>query len=117
MKNTVAIVIKSVWRNASDRFIKYINTGNTIGATNFPQMDLPYSGEGTHRILNIHQNKPGVMREINNILSVYNLESQLLRTAELIGYLVADVDRVRTYFDVPRLLPAFCDLGFVGRVR
>jgi D-3-phosphoglycerate dehydrogenase len=84
---------QAIGDEVADRFIKYINTGNTIGSTNFPQMDLPYSGEGTHRILNVHQNKPGVMREINNILSVYNLEGQLLRTHEHIGYLIADVDQ------------------------
>jgi len=77
----------------AERFIAFLKAGSTMGAVNFPNLDLPYSGEGTHRILNIHMNKPGVLKEINNILSVYNVESQLLRTREKIGYLIADVNQ------------------------
>jgi D-3-phosphoglycerate dehydrogenase len=76
----------------SDKIITYINTGRTMSAVNFPQIDLPYGGPGSHRILNVHKNKPGVLKEINNILSIYNVESQVLRTMETIGYMIADVD-------------------------
>jgi hypothetical protein len=51
------------------------------------------------------------MREINNILSVYNLEGQLLRTHELIGYLIADVDQVRL---LPFLYLLWYCLSFVS---
>lgn len=76
----------------ADRFISFIKTGSSMGAVNFPNLDLPYSGEGTHRIINIHYNKPGVLKDINNILSVFNVESQVLRTRDRIGYLIADVN-------------------------
>jgi D-3-phosphoglycerate dehydrogenase len=75
------------------KMINYINAGKTMGAVNFPEINLPYGGPKTHRILNIHRNKPGVLKEINNILSVYNVESQILRTMETIGYFIADVDQ------------------------
>ena len=45
-----------------------------------------------HRLLNVHPNKPGVLREINNILSEYNISSQLLSTNKNIGYLIIDID-------------------------
>jgi D-3-phosphoglycerate dehydrogenase len=72
------------------RFILYLETGSTQGAVNFPNLSLPYV-DGTHRILNIHKNTPGVLKAINNILSVYNVESQVLLTKAEIGYLIVDV--------------------------
>jgi len=72
------------------RFILYLETGSTQGAVNFPNQNLPYV-DGTHRILNIHKNTPGVLKAINNILSVYNVESQILLTKGDIGYLIVDV--------------------------
>jgi D-3-phosphoglycerate dehydrogenase len=72
------------------RFILYLETGSTQGAVNFPNLSLPYV-DGTHRILNIHKNTPGVLKAINNILSVYNVESQVLLTKGEIGYLIVDV--------------------------
>lgn len=83
----------AIGEEVSWRILQYLKTGNTYGSVNFPKVDLPYGGEGTHRIMNIHENKPGVLKEINNILSVYNVESQTLRTHGSIGYFVADVDR------------------------
>src|SRR5690606_36561179 len=47
---------------------KYINTGGTIGAVNFPEIDLR-PDDASHRILNIHQNIPGVLSDINRIVS------------------------------------------------
>lgn len=82
----------AIGEEVAHRFISFINTGNTYGAVNFPQTDLPYAGEGTHRILNVHENRPGVLKEINNILSVYNIEGQTLRTQKNIGYFIVDVD-------------------------
>lgn len=83
----------AIGEEVSWRIIQFLKTGNTFGSVNFPQVDLPYGGIGTHRILNIHENKPGILKEINHILSIYNVESQTLRTHGSIGYFVADVDR------------------------
>mgnify|MGYP002476757807 CR=1 FL=1 len=82
----------AIGEEVAHRFISFISTGNTYGSVNFPQMDLAYSGEGTHRIINVHANRPGVLKEINNILSVYNIEGQTLRTQKNIGYFIVDVD-------------------------
>jgi D-3-phosphoglycerate dehydrogenase len=49
--------------------------------------------KGTSRILNVHRNEPGVLGEINTIISSAgaNIEGQFLSTDEEIGYLVMDV--------------------------
>jgi D-3-phosphoglycerate dehydrogenase len=51
--------------------------------------------EGTHRILHIHENVPGVLSAINTELSKHkiNIVGQYLKTNEDIGYVVLDVDR------------------------
>ena len=73
---------------------RFTNTGTTTGAVNFPQVELPVS-PGTHRILNVHKNVPGVLRDINKIVSDLgaNVERQFLSTDANIGYLVMDVSK------------------------
>lgn len=46
----------------AERIISFINSGTTSGAVNFPNIELPYGGPTTHRILNIHKNVPGVLK-------------------------------------------------------
>jgi D-3-phosphoglycerate dehydrogenase len=81
---------EAIGREVARKIILYLETGSTQGAVNFPNLNLPYV-VGTHRILNIHKNTPGVLKAINNILAVYNVESQVLLTKGDIGYLIADV--------------------------
>jgi D-3-phosphoglycerate dehydrogenase / 2-oxoglutarate reductase len=73
---------------------EFIDRGSTEGAVNFPHVNLPAMPE-THRILNIHQNVPGVLAAVNNIVSDVgaNIEAQQLATTRDIGYLVMDVNR------------------------
>ena len=73
---------------------EFIDRGSTEGAVNFPQVNPPSMPE-THRILNIHQNVPGVLAAVNNIVSEVgaNIEAQQLATTRDIGYLVMDVNR------------------------
>jgi D-3-phosphoglycerate dehydrogenase / 2-oxoglutarate reductase len=73
---------------------KFINNGSTTGSVNFPQVDLPVH-EGSHRILNIHKNVPGVLRDINRIISDLgaNIQGQYLATDPEIGYLIVDLDK------------------------
>jgi len=80
----------AIGKEVANKFIAFLETGSTVGAVNFPNINLPYC-VGTHRVLNIHKNTPGVLKAINNILSVYNVESQVLLTKGNIGYLIADV--------------------------
>ena len=70
-----------------------MRSGATTGAVNFPQVELPQE-KGAHRILNVHRNVPGVMRDINKIVSDLhaNIRAQMLSTDPEIGYLVMDLD-------------------------
>ena len=74
--------------------IRFVNTGSTSGAVNFPEVDLAPTLD-RHRILNIHKNVPGVLSEINGILSRLgaNIEAQTLATHGEIGYLVLDTNQ------------------------
>lgn len=74
--------------------LRYSDTGSSSGSVNFPQVDLPLL-EDAHRILNVHRNVPGVLRDINNIIADVggNIRSQFLATNNEIGYLIIDVDR------------------------
>jgi D-3-phosphoglycerate dehydrogenase len=74
--------------------IRFVNSGSTSGVVNFPSVDLAPTDE-SHRILNIHKNVPGVLKEINRIVSDLgvNIRAQTLSTNAEIGYLVLDTDR------------------------
>jgi D-3-phosphoglycerate dehydrogenase len=76
----------------ADKIVRLINTGSTVGTVNFPALDLPVR-RSTHRILSIHKNQPGVLRDINSILAEVNVSGQILGTTEHIGYLIVDVDQ------------------------
>jgi D-3-phosphoglycerate dehydrogenase len=84
---------EAIGREVSNALISLVNTGSTIGSVNFPEISLPYGGPNTHRILNIHQNRPGVMRDVNTILSEINVSGEILGTRPHVGYLIADVDQ------------------------
>ncbi len=77
----------------SSKLIKYSDNGSTISAVNFPEAGLP-SHPGSHRILHIHENKPGVLSQINRIYSEknINIRAQYLQTNESVGYVVTDID-------------------------
>jgi D-3-phosphoglycerate dehydrogenase len=74
--------------------IRFVNNGSTTSSVNFPIVDVAPSKE-THRILNVHRNVPGVLREINRIISDLgvNIQAQELSTDADIGYLILDMDR------------------------
>ncbi|HRO66792.1 MAG TPA: phosphoglycerate dehydrogenase [Pseudobdellovibrionaceae bacterium] len=77
----------------AESFRRFLKIGTTAGAVNFPNVELP-PGHGTCRILNVHKNEPGVLGEINGIVSEAgaNIQAQFLATDESIGYLVMDVE-------------------------
>ncbi|MDC7676999.1 phosphoglycerate dehydrogenase [Asticcacaulis machinosus] len=79
---------------ASERLLNFLNRGDTTFSVNMPNVQLS-EVEGRHRFLHIHQNVPGVMAAINNIIAKYNLNilAQHLKTNESLGYVIVDVDR------------------------
>lgn len=77
----------------SRKLVQYSDWGSTEGAVNFPSLSLP-KHQGTHRILNIHRNVPGMMQKINAVVAEdnINVQSQYLLTNEEIGYVVLDIE-------------------------
>lgn len=79
--------------DVTSKLINYLEAGSSNGSHTVPPLNLPPQ-ENTHRILHIHENIPGVLGEINSKLSGrgINILGQYLKTNEMIGYVILDVD-------------------------
>lgn len=86
---------KSIGKEVSQHLLNYIFLGSTEHSVNFPQLHLPVIPQKAKRITNIHKNQPGVLSQINNLVSQLqiNIKNQYLTTNDSIGYLVMDVER------------------------
>lgn len=80
--------------DVGSKLLQYLESGISNGSHSVPALSLPPQ-VGTHRILHIHRNVPGVLSEINTLLSKHkiNVVGQYLKTNEEIGYVVLDVDK------------------------
>lgn len=78
----------------ANKLVQYCDGGSTNGAVNFPDLSLPRQGDSRHRLLHIHQNKPGVLSAINQVLTdqKVNILGQYLQTLPEVGYVVMDID-------------------------
>jgi D-3-phosphoglycerate dehydrogenase len=85
---------QNIGEDVSIKLFNFLEKGITFGSHTVPALALPPQ-EGSHRILHIHNNVPGVLSEINTQLSKYNINilAQYLKTNEEIGYVVLDVDK------------------------
>jgi D-3-phosphoglycerate dehydrogenase len=96
----------AIGREVATALTKFVNTGSTTGGVNFPIVEAPEL-RGAHRILNVHRNVPGVLRDINRIVSDHNanIQSQVLATDPNIGYLIMDIDKAVSH-DVRKAIAA-----------
>lgn len=80
--------------NVAQKLINHVNHGSTEGATNFPTIILSPL-ENVQRILHVHENIPGILSQINTLLSErgINILSQYLKTTAEIGYVVFDIEK------------------------
>ncbi len=85
---------QNIGEDVSNKLFQYLEMGISTGSHTIPELSLPPQ-EGTHRILHIHRNVPGVLSAINSELSrnKINILAQYLKTNEDIGYVVLDVDK------------------------
>ena len=85
---------QNIGEDVSSKLFNFLEKGITTGSHTVPALSLPPQ-EGTHRILHIHKNMPGVLSEINTKLSEHkiNILGQYLKTNEEIGYVVLDVSK------------------------
>jgi D-3-phosphoglycerate dehydrogenase len=91
----------SIGREVATTLIRHVLEGATEGAVNFPVVHTSPPVETAHRLINVHRNVPGVLKDINRIVSSSgaNIQSQTLATDPQVGHLVMDFDRA---------LPAEC---------
>ncbi|HUH75343.1 MAG TPA: phosphoglycerate dehydrogenase [Chitinophagales bacterium] len=75
------------------KLVAFLDNGSTIGSKTIPELNLPIQSN-TRRILHTHKNVPGILSQINQILSQFNVNivAQYLKTNEKIGYVVLDIE-------------------------
>lgn len=75
------------------KLVDYSDTGSTVGAVNFPQVQLPARPLGT-RFIQVQRNLPGMLGRLNEVLARHhvNIAAQYYETAADIGYVVLDAD-------------------------
>jgi D-3-phosphoglycerate dehydrogenase len=78
----------------SAKLLDYVKTGDSTLSVNLPSCHLDYE-EGSYRLMHIHQNVPGILRAINDILGDrgINIERQSLNTRGNLGYSIYDINR------------------------
>jgi D-3-phosphoglycerate dehydrogenase len=90
--------------DVASQLAAYSDAGTTTSAVNFPQLNLaPH--EGCHRVLHVHENRRGVLRELNDLIADQgcNVLGQHLQTRDDIGYVVLDVDEIDAGASLARL--------------
>jgi D-3-phosphoglycerate dehydrogenase len=84
----------NIGHDVTARLLGYIESGMSDGSLTVPPVTLPQQ-DGTHRILHVHHNVPGVLSAINSHISDLglNIVGQYLKTNEEIGYVILDFDQ------------------------
>jgi D-3-phosphoglycerate dehydrogenase len=82
----------NIGAEVAEKLVRYSDNGSTLSAVNFPEVSLP-PHPGSHRLLHIHHNVPGIMSRLNAVFSQdnINITGQYLMTNAKIGYVVCDV--------------------------
>lgn len=75
------------------KLVEYSDVGSTIGAVNFPQVQL---SKGTHatRFIQVQRNAPGELGRLNDLFASHklNIAAQYYQTDGEIGYVVLDAE-------------------------
>jgi D-3-phosphoglycerate dehydrogenase / 2-oxoglutarate reductase len=76
----------------ANKLAEYMASGATSLSVNLPTIALPVA-TGTHRLVHLHHNVPGVLASIDRVLAEHgvNVEGQLLRTRDEFGYVLTDI--------------------------
>lgn len=76
------------------KIMDYINTGSTSNSVSFPNLTLPIL-DNAHRLIHIHNNVPGILAKINQILAEngINIVGQYLKTNDFVGYVITDINK------------------------
>jgi D-3-phosphoglycerate dehydrogenase len=82
-----------IGREVARKMLDYFSSGSTMGAVNFPQVQLQARATGA-RFSHVHRNVPGMLRRLNEIFVQrdINIIAQYLETDREVGYVVLDAD-------------------------
>ena len=82
-----------IGREVARKMLDYLFSGSTMGAVNFPQVQLQKRSLGA-RFSHVHRNVPGMLRRLNEIFLQrdINIFAQYLETDSEVGYVVLDAD-------------------------
>ncbi|GAJ29023.1 phosphoglycerate dehydrogenase [Acidomonas methanolica] len=100
------------------KLVEYSDVGSTLGAVNFPAVQLPERPHGT-RFMHVHHNRPGILRQVNEIFSREgcNIVAQFLQTDGEVGYVVVETDAAPDHDLDTRLLEELRTLDGTVRAR
>ncbi len=103
---------ENIGTEVAEKLARYSDNGTSTSSVNFPEVALPEHA-GSHRLLHVHHNVPGVMGEINRVFSdnKLNIVAQFLQTNEAIGYVVIDIEAEYSDLALARLS------GIEGTIR
>ena len=103
---------ENIGMEVAEKLARYSDNGTSTSSVNFPEVALP-THEGSHRLLHIHHNTPGIMGAINRVFSDNNVNvaAQFLQTNESMGYVVIDIDAEYSDMALSRLA------GIEGTIR
>ena len=76
---------------------RYINYGGSVGAVNFPEVNLrPITEQEVRsiRICYVHHNQPGALLAVNEIIGLHNVDKQHSDSQKDLAYLLADISDV-----------------------
>ncbi len=82
-----------IGREVARKLADYFTSGSTMGAVNFPEVQLHLRPTGA-RFSHIHRNVPGMLRRLNEVFLQrdVNIAAQFLETDGELGYVVLDAD-------------------------
>ncbi|MFE1600997.1 phosphoglycerate dehydrogenase [Methylobacterium sp. ID0610] len=77
------------------KLVDYSDIGSTVGAVNFPQVQLAARPLGT-RYIHVQRNIPGMLRRLNDVFArnSINIAAQFYQTDGEVGYVVIETDAV-----------------------
>lgn len=104
----------AIGAEVSTALVKYVNEGTTLGAVNMPEVNLRtinLDEPNCVRVVFIHKNVPGVLRQVNGVLLNHNIDKQSSDSRGDVAYLMADVsdvkeDEIRNLFQSLEELPS-----------
>ncbi|ROW15433.1 hypothetical protein VPNG_02323 [Cytospora leucostoma] len=89
---------RAIGFEVGEALVRYINQGTTIGSVNLPEQTLRSltPDESDHaRVIFIHKNIPGALKECYRILSSHNIDKQTSDSKGDIAYFIADISGVQ----------------------